>query len=72
MSAIEQIHRMPFHEKLLTREAIWEDTCRDEVKLEVSQWHKDTLDERERLIAEGKAHFMDWEEAKKQIKKATQ
>jgi hypothetical protein len=70
MSAIEQIHRMPLHEKLLAMEAIWEDICREDDRLEVPQWHKDTLDERERLIAEGKAQFMDWEEAKQQIKKA--
>jgi hypothetical protein len=72
MSAIEQIHRMPLHEKLLTMEAIWEDICREEDKLEVPQWQKDTLDERERLITEGKAQFLDWEDAKQQIKKATQ
>ena len=68
MSAIEQIHRMPLHEKLVVMEAIWDDICREEKKLEVPEWHKDTLDERERLVAEGKARFLDWDEAKGQIK----
>jgi Putative addiction module component len=37
----------------------------------VPPWHKELLDERERLVAEGKAHFIDWEDAKKQIEEAT-
>ncbi|MCI0745600.1 MAG: addiction module protein [Verrucomicrobia subdivision 3 bacterium] len=70
MTALEEIHKLPFHEKLLVMEAIWDDICREEEKLEVPQWHKEILDERERLIAEGKAQFIDWEDAKKQIKEA--
>ena len=61
---------MPLHEKLLVLEAIWEDICREEKNLEVPQWHKDLLDERERLVKEGKAQFVVWEEAKRQIKEA--
>ena len=72
MSAIELIHQMPLREKILVMEAIWDDICREEASLEVPQWHKDILDERERLIAEGKARFIDWEDAKKQIKEAVQ
>ena len=53
-------------------EAIWDDISREEENLDVPQWHKDTLDERERLIAEGQAQFVDWEEAKRQIKEATE
>ena len=70
MIALEQIHRMPLHEKLLVLEAIWEDICREEQNLEVPQWHKDLLDERERLVKEGKAQFVVWEEAERQIKEA--
>lgn len=35
--------------------------------MEVPGWHREILDERERLIAEGKARFIDWEEARRQI-----
>jgi len=72
MTVIEQIHQLPLHEKLLAMEAIWSDISREEVTLEVPQWHKDILDERERLIAGGKAQFIDWEDAKKQVKQAVQ
>jgi hypothetical protein len=72
VTPLEQIHQMPLHEKLLVMEAIWDDISREEEKLEVPEWHKDVLDEREKLIASGKAQFVDWEDAKKQIKEATE
>jgi hypothetical protein len=72
MTAIDQIHQMPLREKLLVMEAIWDDISREEGNIEVPQWHKDTLDERERMLKDGKAQIIDWEEAKKQIKEATE
>jgi hypothetical protein len=72
MIALDQIHQLPFREKLLVTEAIWEDLSREEENLEVPQWHKELLDERERLLCEGKAQFVDWEDAKRQINEATQ
>ena len=72
MIALEEIHKMPLREKLLVMEALWDEISRDEQNVEVPQWHKDVLDERERLIAEGKAQFIDWEDAKNQIKEATE
>jgi len=70
MIALEEIHRLPLREKLLLMEAIWEDISREEQSLEVPQWHKEMLDERERLLSEGKAQFVDWEDAKRQIDEA--
>ena len=72
MIALEQIHQLPLREKLLVMEAIWDDIFGEEQNLEVPQWHKEVLDERERLLAEGKAQFVDWEDAKRQIDEATQ
>ncbi len=70
MSVIEQIHQLTLQEKLIAMEAIWDDISSGEENLEIPQWHKDLLDEREKLIADGKARFIDWEEAKEQIKQA--
>ncbi len=64
--------KLPRREKILAPEAIWDDVCREEASLEVPQWHKDILEERERLFTEGKTRFIDWEDAKKQIKQAVQ
>jgi hypothetical protein len=72
MLALEQIHELPLREKLLVMEAIWDDISREEQNLEVPQWHKEMLDERERLLAQGKVQFVDWEDAKRQINEATQ
>jgi len=47
------------------------DLDRDEEAVPIYEWQKEILDQRERLIKEGKAHFVDWEEAKKRIAKET-
>lgn len=41
----------------------------EEVKLEVPEWHKEILDKRDQLAAEGKSGFIDWESAKAEIRK---
>jgi hypothetical protein len=70
MIALEEIHQLPLRDKLLLLEAIWDDISRQEQDLEVPQWHKELVDERERLLADGKAKFVDWEQAKRQINEA--
>jgi Putative addiction module component. len=65
--AVIQIDQMTLEEKLLAMEALWDDLCRREAGVPVLQWHKDLLDERERLVREGKAQFTDWETAKRRI-----
>jgi hypothetical protein len=70
MDVIEQIQKLSLHEKLYVMEALWDDISRTETAPDVPQWHKDIIDERERLIAEGKARFIDWEDAKEQIRQA--
>ena len=59
--------RMTVDEKLRIMEDLWEDLSRDEEQVEVPQWHKDVLAERERLVRSGKARFIDWNEARKRI-----
>jgi hypothetical protein len=66
MSVI-QIDQMTLEEKLHAMESLWDDLCRREASLPMLQWHKDLLDERERLVREGKARFTDWETAKRRI-----
>ena len=61
-----QLDQMTLEEKLRAMEALWDDLCRRDA-VPVPQWHKDVLDHRQRLIDGGKAEFIDWETAKKQI-----
>ena len=54
MIALSEIRGLSLQEKLRTMEVLWEDISPQEAGLEVPLWHKDLLDERERLVAEGK------------------
>jgi hypothetical protein len=71
MADVLQIGRMTLAEKLGAMEALWDDLCRQEENIPVPQWHQDLLAERERLIQQGKATFVDWETAKKRIAEKT-
>ena len=63
------LNEMTVSEKLQLMEAIWEDLGRNSDALDSPEWHKDVLDERERRVASGEAHFSDWEQAKTDIRK---
>jgi len=63
------IDQMTIEEKLQAMEALWDDLCQHEESLPVHEWQQEILDQRERLIEEGKARFVGWEEAKKRIGK---
>lgn len=67
MIALNELRNLPLHEKLRMMEALWEGISPEEADLAVPQWHKDLLEDRENLIREGKAAFVEWESAKQQI-----
>jgi len=71
MINVEEIRSMPLRDKLQLIETLWDDIARREDELEVPQWQKDLLDEHERSVESGDARFLDWDEAKQQIAKAT-
>lgn len=64
------LDKMTVKEKLDLMEEIWADLSRNPDDIPVPQWHLDLLHEREQLVKEGKAHYIDWETAKKQIDEA--
>ena len=45
------------------------DLSRKEEAIESPEWHREVLEERERLIASGEARFIDWEQAKAEIRR---
>jgi len=67
MTVMLPVDQMTVEEKLRTMEILWDDLRRNEENIPVPQWHKELLDERERLVREGKAHFENWETVKKRI-----
>ncbi len=67
MSTILPLDKMTVEEKLKLVEEIWDDLLKSPDALPLQQWHKDVLDERERLVAEGKERYIPWEQAKREI-----
>jgi len=63
------LNEMTLAEKLETMEALWEDISRNEAVFASPDWHADVLREREKLIESGEAQFIDWEQAKEELRK---
>ena len=62
------LHEMTIQEKLAAMEALWEDLSRSPETIESPEWHKEILDDRQQRVADGTAHFEDWETAKAKIR----
>jgi hypothetical protein len=62
---------MTMSEKLRIMEEPWEDLCTRADGVPMPRWHKDLLEERERLIQSGEAQFDDWDAARKRITEQT-
>jgi hypothetical protein len=58
---------MNIEEELRVREHLRDDLCQREEGEPVHQWQKDILEQRELLVEQGKAQFVDWETAKELI-----
>jgi putative addiction module component (TIGR02574 family) len=62
------LDRMTIEEKLRAMEMLWDDLCRNEQQIPVSDWQKELLDERQRQIDASEAKFSDWESVKKRLR----
>lgn len=68
--AIElQIDKMAHEEKLQMMEALWEDISKVPAIVESPSWHEKALRETEARVAAGLEESMDWETAKKELRK---
>ena len=65
------LDKMTTAEKLLEMERLWDDLCRNPQDVPSPSWHGDVLAERERQIAQGNMKFIDLDEAKERIRRAT-
>lgn len=54
---------MTLSEKLETMEALWADLSKTPQQLPLPKWHGEVLEERRRLVKEGKLKFLDFDEA---------
>jgi len=70
MIAQTEIRQMTLPEKFALLETVWAEILTDPSQVEVPQWHKDLLDQRDIALQEGRAVVLEWDEAKKQIDQA--
>lgn len=68
MIAQSEIRELPLSQKLELLEAIWSELASNPNTIDVPQWHKDILDERQQGLEKGSMEVIDWEVAKEQIK----
>ena len=59
---------MTLADKLEAMELLWADISRQPAELPSPAWHRDVLDERRRLVAEGKLRFLDWNTAMAELR----
>jgi len=69
MSIELPLESMTLADKFEAMEAIWTDLSRRPADLPSPDWHKESLDERRRLVAEGKLKFLDWDSAIADLRK---
>jgi hypothetical protein len=62
------LEEMTTEEKLRAMEMLWDDICRIAPDFSSPSWHEDILKEREQRIRHGKDKFVDWDQAKKDIR----
>jgi hypothetical protein len=62
------LEKMTAEDKLRVMESIWADLSRNEADVPSPDWHGHVLREREERLKSGQEQFMDWEEAKKQLR----
>ena len=68
MQTVLPLDKMTREEKLRIMEELWVDLSRNEAEFKSPDWHGDYLREREEAVKSGKETFIDWEEAKKQLR----
>jgi hypothetical protein len=68
MKVMLPLDQMTVEEKLELVDLIWADICHNPEDIPMPAWHADVLREREQRLREGKAHFIDWDEAKRSLK----
>ena len=65
------LDKMNAEEKLQALEEIWDNLCQTPADVPSPTWHDDVLKDREKSVQEGSSKFVDWNEAKQNIREST-
>jgi hypothetical protein len=63
------IEEMTVTQKLQLMEALWQDLTRPPEHFDPPEWHREVLEERQRAVQNGETEYIDWDDAKKQLRK---
>jgi hypothetical protein len=69
MAVTLSLGKMSVPEKLRMMEALWADLSRNSDALKSPDWHEAALKERKARIVSGQTAYMDWDRAKKEIRR---
>ncbi len=69
MSNCIEIQNLSKEEKLRVMEAIWEDLSKDDDQIESPDWHLQVLQETDQRLRSGQENIVDWQDAKKELRK---
>lgn len=64
-----EIQHLSREEKLMVMEAIWQDLSNDDEPVESPGWHHKALQETEKQFSMGHEKVVDWQHAKKELRK---
>ncbi len=64
-----EIKHLSREQKLMVMEAIWEDLLNDDEPVKSPDWHKKALQETEHRYCSGVEKILNWQDAKKELRK---
>ena len=67
--SLAELRKLPATEKLKIIEALWSDLAQEEESFASPAWHEDALREAEAGFAAGQVEVLDWDDAKKELRK---
>jgi len=67
--SIDVLRKLPPSEKLKIIEVLWGDLAAEEELFESPAWHEEELKKTEGEYASGQLEVIDWEEAKRELRK---
>ncbi|MGR3318443.1 MAG: addiction module protein [Candidatus Anammoxibacter sp.] len=69
MEILQEIKQLSHVDKLRVMESLWKDLSGDEEKYDSPAWHEDSLKETENRVKNGIEEVVDWDIAKKTLRK---
>jgi len=67
--SIAELRQLPRREKLQIVESLWSDLAAEEALFQSPSWHGEELRKTEEDLQLGKVRAVDWEEAKRKLRK---